>query len=151
MKTTPRQRFSYQVMLALVKLAGVLRKAGDRFFRAYGLTQSQFNVLMVLKYRAPEGCTQTELCRRMLVKGANMTGLVRRLEAHGFIVRDPNPNDERAWLVRLTGRGRRVLQDVEPVYYRKIDGIMSVQSERELKRFFNQLERTQRALGQEST
>ncbi len=111
-------------MLALVKLAGVLKKAGDRFFRSYDITQSQFNVLMVLKYQMPDGCTQTELCRRMLVKGANMTGLVRRLEARDLLVRDPDPEDERAWLVRISRKGRKLLQLVEPVYYRKIDHIM---------------------------
>jgi DNA-binding MarR family transcriptional regulator len=141
-----RDSLSYQALLALVKLAGVLRKAGDRFFRGYGLTQSQFNILMVLRHTASEGCTQTELCRHLLVRGANMTGLVRRLEARGLIARDVDPADERVWIVRLTARGKRLLDRVEPEYYRRIDGVMGVHSEAELRRFSVQLERTREAL-----
>ena len=79
-----------------------------------------------------------------------MTGLVRRLEARDLIARDPDPEDERAWLVRISPTGRKLLQRVEPVYYRKIDHIMSVQSERGLRRFFHQLERTQKVIAQET-
>ncbi len=137
-------------MIALVKLAGVLRKAGDRFLRAYSLSQTQFNVLMVLRYEVPEGCTQSELCRRLLVKGANMTGLMRRMEARRLLVREADPDDERAWRVRVTEKGRKLLQRVESIYYRRIDRIMAVHSKLDLERFARGLSKTQEALAREA-
>lgn len=133
-----------------MKLAGVLRKAGDRFFRAYGLTQCQFNILMVLRHVTPSGCSQTELCRQLLVRGANMTGLMRRLEARGLLRREPDPRDERVWKVRISGKGRETLRRVEGAYYRKIDRIMQVHSEKDLDRLSEQLRRTQEAISREA-
>jgi DNA-binding MarR family transcriptional regulator len=150
MKQRPRETSSYQALLALVKLGGVLRKAGDRYLGAYGLTQCQFNVLMVLKHHYPAGCTQTELCRRLLVNGSNMTTLVRRVEARGLIRRGGDPDDERAWRVELTDKGARLFQQVERVYYRWIASIMAVHSDRERKRLFRQLERTREAIARQA-
>ena len=141
-----RDRRSYAALLSLVKLAGLLRKAGDRFFRSYGLTQSQFNVLMVLSHQTPRGCRQCELARRLLVRAANTTELVRRLAARGWIEREDDPADERAWRVRITEAGRGILRRVEAAYYRQIDRIMQVHSEKELSRFSAQLERTQEVI-----
>lgn len=136
----------YQVMLSLVKIAGLLQKAGDRFFREFGLTQAQFNILIVLKYQRPDGCTQTELCAHMLVKGANMTGLVRRMIRDGLVTRDHHPTDERAWIVRLSRKGRQLLAEVEPEYYARVKALMGVHSSRELAQLAAQLEKTREAL-----
>ena len=141
---------SYQAFLAVIKLAGVLRKAGDRFFRTYGLTQSQFNILMVLNYGHPRGCTQTEVCHQLLVRPANMTVLMRRLEANGLVDRAADPADERAWKVTISPQGRKLLQTVEPGYHRTVDRIMGAHSDRALKTLFRQLERTQEAIAREA-
>ena len=145
----PREKLSYEALLALVKLAGVLRKTGDSFFREFGLSQSQFNVLMVLQYQRPEGCSQIDLCQHLLVRPANMTALVRRLESSGWIERTPNPADDRAWVVQITRSGRQLVKKIEPSYYAKVDRVLGGQSDAELKRFTQQLERTCAALNTE--
>ncbi len=132
----------YGALLALVKVGGMLRKAGDRFFKDYGLTQCQFNVLMVLQYVEGGGCAQKELCQQLLVKGANMTTLLQRMQALGLIARKESREDERHKIVSLTPKGRRLLKRVEKVYYKLVEEVMSVHSLAGLKRFTRQLEET---------
>jgi DNA-binding MarR family transcriptional regulator len=48
-----------------------------------------------------------ELSRRMMVTGGNVTGITDLLEREGLVERVADPDDRRAWLVRLTRVGRR--------------------------------------------
>ncbi len=142
----PQRHTAYQTLVTLVRLGGLLRKAGDRFFSGYGLTWTQFCVLMALKYELPRGGTQNELCGALLVKPANMTGIVRRMEAIGLVTREVDAEDERVWIVNMTTQGRRTLQQIESAYYRDAERIMGARSETELKRLSLQLEQTQAAV-----
>ena len=134
----------YQAVLTLVRVAGLLRKAADRFFREFGLTQSQFNVLLVLRDQ-PQGCSQTSISQLLLVQAANTTVLLRRLEARGLLVREPDPNDDRAKVVRITPKGRKLLARVEPLYRQQVEALMSAHPPRALAQFVNKLEALQRA------
>lgn len=79
-----------------------------------------------------------------------MTALMRRLETRGLLRRESDPGDERVWKVRISGKGRQMLRRVEGTYYRKIDRIMQVHSEKDLERLSEQLCRTQEAVSREA-
>ena len=134
--------------VALAKLAGILHKAGNRFFRAYGLTQAQFNILFLLNYELNEGCSQRDLCEKVLVRPANMSGLLRRMQRERLLRRSPHPHDERARLVTISPKGRRLLTVVEPAYYRTVQRLMGVYSQRQLERIPALLKKTQRGLAE---
>ena len=40
----------------------------------------------------------------------NVTGLTDELERDGLVTREPSPDDRRAWIVRLTTKGRRAFE-----------------------------------------
>jgi DNA-binding MarR family transcriptional regulator len=42
-----------------------------------------------------------------MVTGGNVTGLTDDLERDGIVAREGSPTDRRAWIVRLTPKGRR--------------------------------------------
>ena len=50
--------------------------------------------------------------KSMLVSGANMTGLAKRLERNGFLIRKGDPNDERITLLEITPKGRQTLKNI---------------------------------------
>ena len=141
----PRENPAYQAFLALVRVAALLFKAGDRFFRPHGLTQVQFNVLMALKHGAPEGRTQTELGRHLVVKDANMSALVRRMLARGLIRRADDPADTRAWRVTLAPQGRDLLRVAGPGYGRALESLMGGCSPRDARRFADMLRQAEGA------
>lgn len=132
--------------MTLVRVSSLLRKAGDHFFAGHGLTQAQFNVLMVLKYDAPGGCTQQAIGELLLVNAADVTGLVKRMLGQELVVRENHPSDERAWIVRLSAKGKETLARVEPAYYAAVNRVMSTHTPRELALLQRLLERTQTAL-----
>jgi MarR family 2-MHQ and catechol resistance regulon transcriptional repressor len=49
----------------------------------------------------------------MLVPGANMTGIAKRLEKSGFITRISDPSDERVTVLKITPKGKNTLTKIE--------------------------------------
>ncbi len=138
----PRQEPAYRTFLSLIRISALLRKAGDGFFRSRDLTQCQFNILIVLKYEAPQGCSQTDLCEQLLVKPADMSGLIRRMLQRGLVEREDDPKDQRAWRVRITPRGKDLLHTIEPPYYQTIRRIMDVHTQSHLRQISTLMART---------
>src|SRR2546425_6485321 len=118
----------YQTLLQLLRTAEALWNASRIFFEQWDLSPSQFNVLHLL-YGRPEGCTQIELSRSLIMHRSNVTGLVDRLEARGRVRRRESANDRRAYRVVLTSAGRKLVQRILPRYYEaaeKVWGGLSV-------------------------
>jgi DNA-binding MarR family transcriptional regulator len=67
----------------------------------FDTTLPRFDLMAQLE-RHPEGLKMTELSRRLMVTGGNVTGITDQLEQEGLVVRDADPNDRRAISVRLT-------------------------------------------------
>jgi len=49
----------------------------------------------------------------MLVPGANITGIAKRLERDAFIIKKPDPDDDRVTILKLTPKGKRALKNIE--------------------------------------
>ena len=80
-----------------------------RLRASFGITLPRFDLMAQLE-RHPEGLRMGELSERMMVTGANVTGIVRQLEQEGLVLRDAVPGDGRAASVRLTPAGRRTFR-----------------------------------------
>jgi DNA-binding MarR family transcriptional regulator len=72
----------------------------------FGITLPRFDLMAQLE-RAPEGLKMGELTQRLMVTGGNVTGITDTLEAEGLVVRATDPNDQRAYRVRLTKAGEQ--------------------------------------------
>src|ERR1035438_1816121 len=69
----------YQALMELLRTADTLWNASRVFFERWDLSPSQFNVLNLLHLN-PEGLSQTDLSRQLIMHRSNLTGLVDRLE-----------------------------------------------------------------------
>ena len=47
-----------------------------------------------------------------MVTCANMTGIAKRLEKNGFLLRKRDPKDERVTLLEITPKGRQTLSNI---------------------------------------
>lgn len=106
----------YAALIQLLRTAEELWNASRVFFARWDLSPSQFNLLNVLT-DFPDGCTQSDLSRQLIMHRSNVTGLVDRLEQRRLVARKDNTEDRRAWLVVLTPAGRKLLAEVLPHYY----------------------------------
>jgi DNA-binding MarR family transcriptional regulator len=101
-----------KVMMVIVRLAEFFKKNSANIFKNYGLTFPQYNVLRVLDSSENRQNTISNVGKIMLVSGANMTGIAKRLEKNGFLLRKSDPNDERITLLEITPKGREQLKNI---------------------------------------
>jgi MarR family transcriptional regulator, 2-MHQ and catechol-resistance regulon repressor len=108
--------------------------------RDHGLTESQFGVLEALLHLGP--MPQARLCEKLLVSGSNLTTVIDNLERSGLVRRDPNPQDRRAYLVRLSNKGRALVARAFPGHaarVRELLGALTQAEQRELSRLCRKL------------
>jgi DNA-binding MarR family transcriptional regulator len=77
---------------------------------AIGLSLAKLAALKALS-DAGESLPLTQLADRLSCVKSNITQLVDRLEADGFVQRQADPNDRRARLATLTAAGRKACKD----------------------------------------
>ncbi|MFH2130402.1 MAG: MarR family transcriptional regulator, partial [bacterium] len=90
-----------RIMLAIVRISESFKKKNSALFKQNGLTFSQYNVLRILESAETGRMSISEIGNMMLVSGANMTGIVRRLEKVGFIAIERLKSDERVKLLSI--------------------------------------------------
>jgi DNA-binding MarR family transcriptional regulator len=78
-----------------------------RLRNEFDTTLPRFDLMAQLE-RHPEGLKMSEISRRLMVTGGNVTGLTDQLEKEGSVVREPDPADRRSYAVRLTPAGREL-------------------------------------------
>ncbi|MDX3907755.1 MAG: MarR family transcriptional regulator [Pigmentiphaga sp.] len=81
----------------------------------FGITLPRFDLMAQLE-RHPEGLRMGELSQRMMVTGGNVTGITDQLEEEKLVVREPAPEDRRAFVVKLTPSGRRAFAKMAAVH-----------------------------------
>jgi DNA-binding MarR family transcriptional regulator len=92
-----------RLLSCTTRVEGVIR---NRLRSEFATTLPRFDLLAQLE-REPEGLTMGELSQRLMVTGANITGITDQLESEGLVKRAAHPTDRRAFAVQLTARGRR--------------------------------------------
>src|SRR3989442_135552 len=130
-----------------------LLRTGDAVFAAEGgflaehnISQGRFTVLMLLNRCAERMSTPAELADEAGVTRATMTGLIDTLEKDGVVIREADPNDRRTVRVRLTKKGRTILQKLTPDYFRCVSAIIEPLSESERKQLVRLLQKIQKGL-----
>ena len=102
-----------KVLMAIVRAAEVFKRNHSTVFRNYGLSFPQYNVLRVLEASKNSQNKMSDICRIMLIPGANITGVAKRLEKDGFIIKKSDPGDERVTILEITPKGKRTLKNIE--------------------------------------
>jgi DNA-binding MarR family transcriptional regulator len=97
----------------LNELSHLLRREFDRRVRdkGVGLTRAQW--LILLHVSLQEGCLQRELAEALRLEPATVGRHVGRLAAAGWLDRDDDPRDGRAYRLRLRTKGRRTLSTLK--------------------------------------
>jgi len=133
----------HEAILNIYFTASQIKKQADEFFRSHGLTDVQFNVLMLLHHQSGQGdgLTQVELSEMMLVNRANITTLIDRMEKAGLVIRTAEAGDRRTNIIKMTGKGKKVFSKVEPLYGKLVIEKMSAIKKSEQKQLIAILEK----------
>ena len=119
----PFQDMRHETVLNLVRTATLLSARATQLFRRFDLTEAQFNVLFALKFSNGR-ITQAELGKRLVVTRASITSVLDKLESKNLVKRVDVPENRRIHHVELTESGRRLVNEVEPMYRKEVHKVL---------------------------
>ena len=102
-----------KVLMGIVRTAEIFKRTHSAVFRNYGLSFPQYNVLRVLEASKDGQNKIGILSEIMLVPGANITGIAKRLAKEDFIRKKSDPSDERVTILEITPKGKKTLRKIE--------------------------------------
>lgn len=102
-----------------------------------GLTPRQFAILLSVAQN--EGVSQTDLVERTGVDRSTLADIVRRMLRKGLLQRRRTKTDARAYAVKLTEEGWRVLRAAEPMVRRVDDRILAMLPAKQRDQFLSDL------------
>ena len=84
---------------------------GDRhFFSQFHTSQSRFFALVSINNNP--GISLTELSERLLCTKGNTTRILQGLEKEGFLIRETDKTDRRAYQLKLTESGQEMIEQL---------------------------------------
>jgi DNA-binding MarR family transcriptional regulator len=132
----------HEALLNIYYTTTSLKKRADVFFKTFGLTDVQFNVMMLLTYQGgPDGLSQAQLSDMMLVNRANITTLIDRMEKAQFVIRTNDSTDRRTNIIKLTAKGKKMFEKAEPFYVEQVKQAMTGVNQIEQKKLIAVLEK----------
>ena len=104
----------------------------DRLRVQFAMTLPQFDVMAAL-YREEAGMSMTELSRRLMVSNGNVTGIIDRLVAEQYVLRQPQAEDRRSFIVRLTPKGAERFAAVAAAHEEWVNALLADFDESEME------------------
>jgi DNA-binding MarR family transcriptional regulator len=95
----------------------------ERLKSQFNATLPRFDVMAAL-YRRPDGMLMSEISRYLMVSNGNVTGIVDRLVAEGFVVRSQRNGDRRTSFIKLTRKGQSAFADMAAAHEGWIDELL---------------------------
>lgn len=110
----------------------------SRLRTEFDITLPRFDLMAQLE-RVPQGLKMGELSKRMMVTGGNVTGITDQLVAEGLVVREDNPKDRRAYIVKLTPEGRRAFRKMAEAHENWVVELFGGMSEKDRSQLYQLL------------
>lgn len=102
-----------KAMVNLIFTGNWIHSEHGAFFKEYGLTVQQFNVLRILRGQHPEPASVSLIIERMLDKMSNASRIVERLRKKGLVERRVCDSDRRQVDVMITKAGLDLLGEMD--------------------------------------
>jgi DNA-binding MarR family transcriptional regulator len=114
-----------KAVLNLLFTASWLQAKHQQFFKAYGITSHQFNILRILKGQHPKSLSAKEIKSRMLDQNSDVSRLLSRLLDKKLIQKKTCPADKRAADVFITHKGIALLEQINK-FQTSLDAILQL-------------------------
>lgn len=114
------------VLGRLAEAACVTRDRINPVFARFGLQPGEFDVLATLRRSGkPHALTPTALYEATMISSGAMTNRLDRLESAGLIARESHPTDRRGVVVRLSEKGRALIDEAVTAHVENEHEILS--------------------------
>ncbi len=119
-----QEKLALSTYVKLMRAANAARSYASQSLGESGLTLTQFAVLEALYHLG--AMSLSDLARKVLTTGGNLTMVVGNLEKQGLARRQSCPEDKRVLIVVLTAKGKTLLRDIFPRHAAAIVEFLSV-------------------------
>lgn len=126
-------KYPEDLLFNITKTVTILDFSSKGFFKQFHITRAQFAALSQIAVAGDEGISLSGLSERMSVSKANITTLIDRMEAVGFVLRTSHNKDRRSTLVAATEKGKQCLKDILPARKKLASTIFACLSEEEMQ------------------
>lgn len=110
----PKFRDAYQkVAVNLLFTSNWLVSRQHEFFKPFGVTTQQFNILRILRGQHPSQISGVEIKGRMLDRNSDISRLLDRLLKKELVTKSQSENDKRAANVSITEKGLALLSRID--------------------------------------
>ena len=140
------EEISNKTIIELKKTADILEEMHNQFFIQYGISNTKFNVLVILNNAYAEGVMLSEIGDQMLVTKANITGLIDRLEKQGLVQRIRDDVDRRKIMAVITDKGRSFTLETIEKYKEWSKNLLTVLDDAEKNQLIHTLKKIQKRL-----
>lgn len=145
-RVTHDDHLSVRVWLRLLACTNLVEgTVAARLREAFETTLPRFDFLSQLE-RAPGGLRMTDISRRMMVTGGNITSIADQLLSEGLITRAVAPDDRRASIVKLSAAGRRAFGEMAHRHESWIVTLFAGLSENDRRQLYTLLAKLKRHL-----
>jgi DNA-binding MarR family transcriptional regulator len=101
-----------KALLNIIYSANWISSQQNEFFKPFGISPQQFNILRILR-GADEPIKVQTIKERMIERAPNTTRLMDKLCSKELIKRLPCPNDRRVVHIEITKKGLELLSEID--------------------------------------
>src|SRR3974390_913744 len=112
-KHAPQAALEARVFVSLLRTADALSRGAEALLKPYSLSTTQYNILRILRGAGEKGLACREVGGRLISRDPDLTRLLDRMEARGWIARARAAEDRRVVKTRITPEGLRLLEELD--------------------------------------
>jgi DNA-binding MarR family transcriptional regulator len=131
---------AFEAMLNVMVAADHLHQKADDVCLKFKLTFTQYNVLRILRGSAQGGLPFEEIRFRMLDRSADLDAILAKLEGDRWLDRDAPQINPQLSVARITPRGLRLIEEMEPAIATLQEYMASCLSRRDLRELSRECE-----------
>jgi DNA-binding MarR family transcriptional regulator len=129
-----------EALLNIRRTSGYVAHVTQQVLKVHGLTDSQYNVLRILRGAGPSGLRCSDISERMITRDPDITRLLSRLQGRGLVGRHRDARDRRVVHIRIRSAGSAVLQELDPVVEASAVSVLGHMTKRRLALLVDLLE-----------
>lgn len=122
----PFRSLQEQLVINLMRTTRAIEESWMQYLkRSEGISQSQYNILRILRGARPNAVKISEIADRMITRDPDVTRLVDRLIRQGLVSRERDSHDRRVVLVEITEEGLALLSRLDEPAGEYTEGAMA--------------------------
>ena len=115
------EKYGTSALFALRAIAQRINDYANEWLAPLGLSAAQYNHLVNLRFLPNDGLSLNELSAHVHTTNASVTVMINGLEEAGLVRRERNPDDARSVRVKLTPKGRVLIDRAVRLHHSHIN------------------------------